>query len=255
MKQTHTKVWDSLEWRIALLIWYLSLLSLYAVLNYPWGAVHSVAIALDNRIPIVPVFVVPYLFFFFPWVSALLLWAFFKRPHVFWRLIVALIAGTIVSYGFYGLYQTVVYRPEILGNDVFSALVRWVYHADARYNAFPSTHTITTTILLATTWPLLRRWWLRVVAVLAAGSIISSTLLIKQHHILDVVAGVAVGVFALWIGGQSVRQFGRGGDAPNLTPSSATKVGQEKSRARPARLSRRSLSRGRTQQSAPRQQR
>lgn len=199
MKRRTEYLWTSFAGRLALLFLYLAVLSLYPGLNFPWKTVHSVALPIDAHIPLVPVFVIPYLFFFFPWAGALLLWSLKKKPAVFGRLIFALILGTAISYALYLLYQTAVFRPVPAGQDVFSTLVRWIYQSDARYNAFPSTHTVTTTILLLATWPLLRTRVHKSVAILVAVSILLSTLFIRQHNIADVVLGVLIAGLSFWV--------------------------------------------------------
>lgn len=190
--------WGTRSGRLALLFLYLALLSIYPGLNHPWGTVHSVALPLDAHIPLVPLFVIPYLFFFFPWAIVLLLWLIKKDPISFGRLIISLILGTAISYLFYLFFQTVVYRDEVVRGDIFSDLVRWVYQSDARYNAFPSTHTVTTTILLFSTLRLFHRPALRLAAILVAASILLSTLFIRQHHVADVLLGICVGGCSFW---------------------------------------------------------
>jgi len=199
MKQRTPPLWNTLTGRVALVFLYLSLISLYPGLNAPWGTIHSVAIPLDSHIPLATIFVVPYLFFFFPWIAVLLLWSIRNNPTSFGRLIMALMIGTAISYLFYFLFQTVVYRDGVPGEGAFSDLVRWVYQSDARYNAFPSTHTVTTVILLVTTLPLIRRKALSVGLISIALSIILSTLFIKQHNIADLALGVLVAGISLWV--------------------------------------------------------
>lgn len=174
----------------------LALVGVYPLLNLPWQPLHSTLSVTDTRIPLIPIFVIPYLFFFFPWLVGLVIWAFIRNVRVFQRVSIALMAGVLLSYACYMLYQTAVVRSAPDGS-VFSGLLRWAYRSDVRYNAFPSSHTFVTVILLATTLPLLRRTGTKALAVAVAVLIVLSTLLTKQHHIADVLGGLVIGGLAL----------------------------------------------------------
>ncbi|MFH1170945.1 MAG: phosphatase PAP2 family protein [bacterium] len=191
--------------RIGALALFLAVLALYPILNRPWATVHSVALPLDSVIYVVPVFVVPYLFFFFPWAIALILWSILRRPAVYERLIISMTIGLLISYGVYVVFQTVVVRQPIEGSDVFSTLLRWVYQSDARYNAFPSTHTVATVVLVATTWRVVHASTTRILVLLIAILILCATLLTKQHNILDVAFGLIVGTIAFLVGDRVTR--------------------------------------------------
>lgn len=240
--------YDSLLERLVLLLVFVAAISLYPVLNRPWGDVHSYALAIDRHIPFVPLFVLPYLFFFFPWVAGFILWTLARRPRVFIHLVLALLIAVLTSYIFYVAAQSVVVRSAPEGGGILTTMIRWVYRTDARYNAFPSTHTMMTTILLLTTWPMLRQAWKRTVAVLIALSIIAATLLIRQHYVVDVLAGAGIGWIAWRIGtafSAPDHAQHRGGNSTRreASGSSARQPRRRKAGSRSARGSVRSVAR------------
>jgi membrane-associated phospholipid phosphatase len=185
--------------RFAAFVWIMGVFSLYFPINWPWGTVHQLKTPLDGFIPLVPAFVIPYIFLFFAWGAGLMSWAMVWRPKVFLKLVASFTVASGVAYIIYILFQTTVPRPDLQVSDGFTRILKWIYSSDRRFNAFPSGHTLTTTILLLTTWPLVQKIW-KVVFVCIAASIIAATLLLKQHYVPDVLAGLALGWFAFWLG-------------------------------------------------------
>lgn len=183
--------------RFAALVLLVAVFSLYIPINWPWGAVHSLKTPLDQAIPLVPAFVISYLFLFFPWVAGLLLWTAARNARAFLRLVLAFLVALFIAYVAYLFFQTAVARPEVIVHDPFTRMLKWIYSTDHRYNAFPSSHTMLTTIMFLATARLIRPGW-KVLFGIVAVSIIASTLLIKQHYIADVLAGLAVGLFGWW---------------------------------------------------------
>jgi membrane-associated phospholipid phosphatase len=112
----------------------------------------------------------------------------------------------LIAYAVYLLLQTAVQRSDVEVHDFFTRVLKWIYSSDRRYNAFPSGHTVSTTILFLTTWPLVRKWW-KVFFLIVALSIIASTLLLKQHYVPDVFAGLLVGTVGWWVGKQIAPRF------------------------------------------------
>ena len=182
------------------------LFSLYVPINWPWGQVHRLEIPFDQSIPLIPEFVVPYVFIFLAWGAGLIIWTMWRRPVAYVKLMLALLAGTVIAYVIYLIYQTTVPRPPLEVKDFFTQVLNWIYSTDRRYNAFPSGHTYTTIILLLSTWPLVRSFG-RAIALIAALSIISATLFLKQHYLPDVAGGLVLGVLAVWLGSQIAPRF------------------------------------------------
>lgn len=199
--------------RLSLLVLLLGIFSLYVPINWPWGQVHQLETPFDHLIPLIPEFVISYVFIFLVWGAGLVLWTLWRRPAIYVKLMVTLLAGTVIAYVIYLTYQTIVPRPPLEVHDFFTQVLKWIYSSDRRYNAFPSGHTYTTVILLLSTWPLVRTIG-RIVALVAGISIISATLFLKQHYLPDVAGGIVLGVLAAWLGGKTAPFFSS--DRPGL---------------------------------------
>jgi membrane-associated phospholipid phosphatase len=168
---------------------------LYVFLNHG-PAILNLRTALDEWLPVIPVFVIPYdslqPIIFFTLVILLL-----TRTRVFQSVSLALIIAWFVSYGFYFFLQTEVMRPVLTGNDLLTRMIRDVYASDNPYNDFPSLHTSLSTIVALHWFRVDRR--LGVVVAIWTALIVASTVLIKQHYLADVGSGLALAFAASWL--------------------------------------------------------
>lgn len=169
---------------------------LFFVLNAPLGNPVTPKIFIDDFIPLIPVFIVPYLSYEpLPYLS-LLYFAFQKKPIFNTALLATWIVLTVSFLTFY-FFPTSITRPDVPGSDIFSAAVRWLYSIDNHYAALPSLHAGLTTVSI---WG-----WaqtnskLRLFMIFWGVMIILSTVLVKQHYIADMISGCLLAVFALWI--------------------------------------------------------
>jgi len=167
----------------------------YFPLNNLRGPVHSLELPVDRHISAIPAFVFPYLSLYLLLVISL--WRFLQvETKVFSILALAIGLDLAISYLVFLFYQTQVERPTILGSDVSSGILRWVYSNDQPFNAFPSLHT-SLSALMALLWGRVGSRFQPVIA-LWALLIIASTLLTKQHYIADVLGGIAVAVVSYY---------------------------------------------------------
>jgi len=174
---------------------------------------------LDQAMPVVPVFVVPYVSLDpLVYVSLVLFLVF--RQRIFQSAALSMLATWVVSYLIYAVAQSYVDRPAVMGTDVFSAMVRHVYANDFPYNDFPSLHVSISTII-AIHWLRVDR---RVGAVVTAWVvlIIASTQLIHQHYLADVAGGLVLAfAFSRLFGAIDVFSSGRGQEGrTQTTPAS-----------------------------------
>jgi len=159
---------------------------IYDILNHG-PAVLNLQTALDRALPLVPVFVVPYVSLN-PFVYASLILFLVFRSKIFQSAAASMLGAWLVSYLFYFFLQTEVVRPTITAAGVFNDMLRNVYLGDHPYNDFPSLHTSISTILAIHWFRLDRRigWPVAVWTAL----IVASTVLVKQHYVADVAAGL-----------------------------------------------------------------
>ncbi len=179
-------------WLLVLLLLFLA----YFPLNSPREHIHSLETTVDDWIPSLPVFVFPYLSLYA--LLAISLWRFLKaETRIFTTAALAISLDLVLSHLVFFFYQTQVERPVILGSDVSSSILRWVYSMDKPFNAFPSLHTSLSTLLVL----LWGRVGSRIQPIIAlwAVFIVASTLLTKQHYIADVFGEVAVALMSYYV--------------------------------------------------------
>lgn len=149
---------------------------------------------IDDQIPFVRLFVLPY-YAWFALVAAVFLWLIFDRRQKrrVYRHTTAIVLAMLLSTLIFLIYPTHVPRPEITGQDWLSRLVVLIYAADEPYNCFPSLHVAIAAIKGVTLFrygP--RHFWFRFLTVMLVILIMLSTILIKQHFVPDLFGGLVL---------------------------------------------------------------
>lgn len=183
--------------------WLLLLLfisSLYFPLNQFLTHGYNLKTVLDAYIPLVPVFVIPYLLFLPYWVIAFIFAAWKMNDRLFHAFMIGSISAIAAATLTYILFPTYTDRPLINVSGWSASLLNLIYSNDNVFNAFPSGHVLYTTLiaLFGATW---RPNWTSALN----GSVILvilATLLTGQHHLLDPLGGLVLGWgsyrFGLW---------------------------------------------------------
>lgn len=164
---------------------------IYAVINTnPGDRIYNLVTDLDRGTPFLKVFVLPYAIWIF-YIYACLIYFYFKDPKVYYRSLATYTICALVCYMIYLVYQTTVPRPVVAGNDVFSDLIRYVYNRDEPYNCFPSIHVFSSYLVMKALYKSDFRNGINQSLIYGMSTlIICSTLFVKQHVIMDVVAGI-----------------------------------------------------------------
>lgn len=148
---------------------------------------------LDSHIPFVKEFVLAY-YFWFVYMSVGLLYLGFTSKMDFYRMELFLSLGMVISFIVFILYPNAQFaRPSVLGKDVFSSLVNFIYAHDGTNNVFPSIHVCNALgvhTALINCNKLKDKTLLKSLSFVATLLICASTVFIKQHSIIDVVGGV-----------------------------------------------------------------
>jgi membrane-associated phospholipid phosphatase len=167
--------------------------SIYLLLNHATENVYILVTIVDERIPFVPYFIVPYI----AWYGLLfcaLAWFLYHDLRLYQSSLVTIIFSLLISFIVFSLYQTTVPRPEISSDDIFSQLTQLIYSIDNPYNAFPSIHVLTSYIIFLGCLKLKvhsPKISLALQAMIA--QVILSTVFLKQHTLLDVLGGLILG--------------------------------------------------------------
>lgn len=181
------------NWKHGLLMLsYLLIVIGYNFTNQPIGTVHNLTTAFDIKTPYIAAFIIPYNVWY-PFILFCMFYLLIVHRDAYYRTIIGLDIGLVICYIVFVFFQTTVQRPELIGNDFFTKIVRITYSSDRPFNCFPSIHVFTTTTMMISiftsdkTGKIMRRSTL-IIGVL----IILSTLFVKQHVVMDVVGGIAL---------------------------------------------------------------
>ncbi|MGA3185192.1 MAG: phosphatase PAP2 family protein [Candidatus Dormibacteria bacterium] len=180
---------------VLLLAWY-GMSLVYTPLNHGPNRIF-LRTPLDQAIPVVPVFVIPYISLT-PYIAVTMALLLLARVRLFRSAAAAMIIAWLVSYAFYVFLQSYVARPELAGSDPLTALIRTVYAGDQPYNDFPSLHTSLSTVVAVHWWRVDRR--IGIVAGAWTLLIVASTVLIHQHYLADLAAGLILAALASLVG-------------------------------------------------------
>ena len=150
---------------------------------------------LDEALPVVPIFAIPYVSLI-PYIGVSLVAFLFFRIRVYRSAAITMIVVWFISYAFYFFLQSYIARPPVTGTDPFSGMIRSVYASDQPFNDFPSLHTSLSTIIAIHWWRADRR--AGIAAVIWTALIVMSTVLIKQHYLADVVGGLVLAGVTSW---------------------------------------------------------
>lgn len=160
--------------------------------NHPY---HVVYCALDSQIPFCEYFVIPYLFWF-AFITGMLIYSFFWDVDTFKRymkFIIVSISITLLIYIIFPTSQEL--RPTFFVRDnIFTRYMKSFYEFDTNTNVCPSIHVICSLAV----WFAARKskdfssLKSRLIFFGIAIIISCSTVFLKQHSLIDVVAGVVL---------------------------------------------------------------
>ncbi|HEY9152835.1 MAG TPA: phosphatase PAP2 family protein [Anaerolineales bacterium] len=168
---------------------------IYDLLNHG-PAVWILRTPIDDALPVVRPFVVPYVSLNYVVYFSLIVFLLF-RTRVFQSACLAMITAWFVSYFFYFFFQTEVIRPVLTGTDLFTRMIQNVYAGDNPFNDFPSLHTSISTIMAIHWFRFDRR--VGIAASIWAALVVASTVLIKQHYVADVASGLLLAFGVSWL--------------------------------------------------------
>ena len=151
---------------------------------------------LDDYIPVVEYFIVPYLLWFL-FIAVTIAYFFFTDKKGYYQLTAFLFTGMTI---FLIICTVFTYelnlRPHTFANDtVFTRLVQQLYSTDTPTNVLPSIHvynSLGAAIAIGHSQALKKHRGIQFASYGLAGLIILSTMFLKQHSVTDVIAAVAL---------------------------------------------------------------
>lgn len=185
-----------------------SLVLLYGLIYMPWFLwlesranlpYHVIHISLDDKLPFIEYFIVPYLLWFL-YVAAVFIYLFFqKNKKEFYQYCIFLFTGMTLFLIISTVYPNGhLLRPSSFErHNVFTFAVQILYQADTATNIFPSLHvfnSIAAHRAVANNAKLRGNLLIRSGSFLLMVSIILATMFLKQHSVLDVISGIMLGM-------------------------------------------------------------
>lgn len=173
---------------IPLLIW-------FKYLEMTLSPRYYIHAALDEYIPFLKIFVIPYLAWF-PYVAFGYVYTGLRNKINFYKLNIFLAGGMSAAYIIYMIFPNAQHlRPVITQNDFLSDLTKFIYLTDTPTNVCPSVHVINAVAIDAA----LRhsrefgiKKYRKTVSLFLIILICLSTVFIKQHSVVDVFWGLIV---------------------------------------------------------------
>lgn len=158
---------------------------------------HVIHMAVDDYIPFVELFIVPYLLWF-GYVAVAIVYFFFKDVQDYYKLCIFLFVGMTVFLVVSTVYPNGHYlRPRVFERDnIFVDMVKALQMVDTPTNLFPSIHvynSIGVHISVMQSQRLKEKKWIRRISFVLMLSIIAATMFLKQHSVFDVITGCVMG--------------------------------------------------------------
>ncbi|MCR4791157.1 MAG: phosphatase PAP2 family protein [Lachnospiraceae bacterium] len=164
---------------------------------------YLIHLPMDNRIPFIPQFIIPYELWF-PYVLVTVLYLLFTAKDEYWRVFTFLVTGMTLFLIISTLWpngQNL--RPNLIGNEgFFENWVMLLYRTDTPTNIWPSIHVYNS---LGIEFAVARSEKLRKYRLLRACSfvlcilIILSTMFLKQHSVFDVGTAIILAVLMYYL--------------------------------------------------------
>lgn len=149
----------------------------------------------DDYIPFLKIFILAYMFWFI-YMGIGFVYFGLKSRDDFMNLAKFIFLGMGISYViFVTLPSGQNLRPTLVGNDILTEMVGFIYYIDPPINVCPSIHVINSIGVNAVVWNsslFANNKRIKISSAIATILICLSTLFIKQHSFLDVIAGIGL---------------------------------------------------------------
>ncbi len=153
---------------------------------------HNMSISLDSKIPFAP-FMILFYGGWFPYlvINFYLITSNTRDKAI--HFVSAHVLGEFIAGIIFMTYPTMMERPVVTGNDIFSLLVKFTFFMDSPNNLFPSIHCFAATMaVLGTIGRKDLPWQFRLFNVFFALCVYASTVMIRQHVLVDIPAGIGI---------------------------------------------------------------
>lgn len=147
---------------------------------------------IDKALPFIPAFSVIYVLAYVQWVVGFVLVARESR-ELCYSMMSGEIAAKFICMMLFIFVPTTMVRADITGNDFFSNAVRLIYRIDTPDNLFPSLHCLESWFCFRGAMQMKKTGKLYLYfSLIFTLLVFASTVLVKQHEVVDIIAGVVV---------------------------------------------------------------
>jgi len=144
---------------------------------------------IDSAIPLLPPLVLFYLFFLW-YALATFGYTWYDRK-LFSKVILSWVFLMTVSCAIYVAFPTGVIKPPFIPHNILGEWTLLVQNASSQFNALPSLHASGAVLALLTLFHFKKG---KIIAPFIMATL-ASTVMLKQHFIVDIIAGIALGIF------------------------------------------------------------
>ena len=177
------------------LIWY------FALEQTVTADYHTIRCAWDNLIPFCEWFIFPY-FSWFLYMVVTGLYFLFNDDEAFEHYMLSLVFGFFISTFICSVFPNGQdLRPIGYDNNFAAQVVKLTQDFDTNTNVFPSMHVVGAlgaAVAIARSKKLKSVVWLQIMNWVLCVAIIMATVFLKQHSVLDIVAGMVVCTLVFW---------------------------------------------------------
>ncbi len=163
---------------------------------------YSISCTFDHLIPFCEWFVFPY----FSWFLYMVITGFyflFNDDEAFERYLLSMFMGFFISTTICSVFPNGQdLRPTEYNANFAAQIMKWTQQFDTNTNVFPSMHVVGAVcawFAIVKSKKLKSKLWLQVFNWLLCAAIILATVFLKQHSVLDVLAGMAVSAITIFV--------------------------------------------------------
>ena len=155
------------------------------------GVYHVVGFSWEAKIPFLVPFILGYSLVYG---SILIIYWVIPNWEIFKKMAWGYFVVTTIHYIFFYLFPVkMIWRPEIMEtHNFFEWLAKFIFSMDNTYNCFPSLHVAYPTLAAVLAWRFMPKHRLFFISLSLLTAV--SVVLVKQHYILDALAGAAISI-------------------------------------------------------------
>ena len=181
-----------------ILVWLVNFFAFYIGKLSPFTPI-SLGTKWDEKIPFVSPWIIIYIFSFVQWAVGYIIIMKDSREACM-RVFSGEMTAKLISFLFFMFLPVTIQRPEVTGGGVFNWITRFIYAADTPMCLFPSVHCLDSWICWRGTHYMKRvSKPYQLLMLIYTLLVFPAVLFVKQHYIVDVIAGVAVVELGLFL--------------------------------------------------------